>query len=234
MTDTKAAPQDDEIVLAEGVDEEPVERNRRLFTGWAYGLIAAISIIYASFHMLALNGVSISEYTGIELPFLPQVPLETWNFRIVHIAGALGLGFLLFSAHSFSDGPRKETRLISLIAAILLIPTLIAGATAIGFVNTINSGTLPEMGGLTTWAAFPGTEIYQTEVTWFGIPLLIATLGAVVLGWFEHRARDSFAASDVGVARERFVRPGIVNQLVSYPLYFGGQLLLAATTAVSL
>jgi hypothetical protein len=51
--------------------------------------------------MLALNGVSISDWTGIELPFLPQFPMETWNFRIVHIAGALALGFLLFSAHTF-------------------------------------------------------------------------------------------------------------------------------------
>jgi hypothetical protein len=43
------------------------------------------------------------------------------------------------------------------------------------------------MGGLTTWAAFPGTEIYGREVWWFGIPLLIATFGAIVAGWFERR-----------------------------------------------
>jgi hypothetical protein len=48
------------------------------------------------------------------------------------------------------------------------------------------------MGGLTTWAAFPGTEIYQTEVNWFGIPLLIATLGAIVTGWFERRGPRAF------------------------------------------
>jgi hypothetical protein len=60
--------------------------------------------------MLALNGVSISDWTGIEMPFLPQFPMETWNFRIVHIAGALALGFLLFSAHAFHpdrDHPRR-------------------------------------------------------------------------------------------------------------------------------
>jgi TRAP-type uncharacterized transport system fused permease subunit len=64
----------------------------------------------------------------------------------------------------------------------------------------INSGELPQMGGLTTWAAFPGTELYDTEVTWFGIPLLIATFGAIVTGWFERRAPRVFAASDIVLA----------------------------------
>lgn len=82
----------DEPILAEGVDEEPVESNRRLFEGKMAVVMATIALIYAGFHMVALNGVSISEWTGIEIPFLPSFPLETWNFRIIHIAGALALG----------------------------------------------------------------------------------------------------------------------------------------------
>ncbi len=191
----------EEVVLAEGVDEEPIESNRRLFSGWAYLTIAALSTIYAAFHMIALNGVSISDWTGVEIGFLPQFPLETWNFRIVHIAGALALGFLLFSAHSFHpDRVKAETRLLSLVAACLVVPAVLAGATAIGFARLIGSGELPEMGGLTTWAAFPGTGLYATEVRWFGVPLLIATLGAIVTGWFERRGRELFAASDVVLA----------------------------------
>jgi TRAP-type uncharacterized transport system fused permease subunit len=189
-------------VLAEGVDEEPIESNRRLFIGRAYFFVAALSAIYAAFHMIALNGVSISEWTGIVVPFLPQFPMETWNFRIAHIAGALALGFLIFSAQTFrSDaGVPKETRLVSLLAILFLVPAVIAAATVIGFVQTINSGTLPEMGGLTTWAAFPGTEIFQTEVNWFGIPLLIATFGAIVTSWFERRDRAHFRRVDVVLA----------------------------------
>jgi TRAP-type uncharacterized transport system fused permease subunit len=205
MTDQTVKPTEEEVaqtILAEGVDEEPVESNRRLFTGRSYLLIAALSAIYASFHMVALNGVSISDWTGIEIPFLPQFPLETWNFRIAHIAGALALGFLLFSAHTFHhDGtPHREVRAVSLVAIALGIPALIAGITAIGFSNTINSGTLPQMGGLTTWPAFAGTDTYVTEVRWFGIPLLIATFGAIVTGWFERRGRELFAASDIILA----------------------------------
>jgi TRAP transporter 4TM/12TM fusion protein len=205
MTDSNNLHADeplDEPILAEGVDEEPIESNRRLFSGRAYFLMAALSTIYAAFHMIALNGVSISDWTGIEIPFLPQFPLETWNFRIVHISGALALGFLLFSAHTFSDDDEahKETKLISILALALVIPALIAGFTASSYHTLINSGTLPPMGGLTTWAAFPGTEIYASEVWWFGTPLLIATFGAIVTGWFERRGRELFAASDVVLA----------------------------------
>jgi TRAP transporter 4TM/12TM fusion protein len=205
MTDSKnmhAEEPLDEPILAEGVDEEPIESNRRLFSGRAYFVMAALSTIYAAFHMIALNGVSISDWTGIEIPLLPQFPLETWNFRIVHISGALALGFLLFSAHTFADNdaPHKETKLISILALVLLLPAIVAGFTASGYHTLINSGTLPEMGGLTTWAAFPGTEIYASEVWWFGTPLLMATLGAIVTGWFERRGRELFAASDVVLA----------------------------------
>jgi TRAP transporter 4TM/12TM fusion protein len=205
MTDIRNLPGEgdlDDPILAEGVDEEPVESNRRLFTGRAYLVMAVLSTLYASLHMIALNGVSISDWTGVDLPLLPQFPLETWNFRIAHIAGALALGFLLFSAHTFSDDgtPHKETRILSLVAAAFALPALVAGSTAIGFGIQIESGTLPQMGGLTTWAAFPGTELYATEVRWFGIPLLIATFGAIVTGWFERRGRELFAASDVVLA----------------------------------
>lgn len=201
-TDKTAAPgQDPEVVLAEGVDEDAVESNRRMFSGGAALLVAVLSTGYAAFHMLALNGVSLSAWTGIDIAVLPQFPMETWSFRIVHIAGALALGFLLFSAHAFRhDRQLSETRFVSLIALALGIPALVAGVTAIRFLMSISSGDLPQMSGLTTWGSFPGTDIYRAEVWWFGIPLLIASGGAIVLSWFERRDRARFAASDVVLA----------------------------------
>jgi TRAP transporter 4TM/12TM fusion protein len=191
----------DPIVLAEGVDEEAVEPNRRLYAGWALALIGFISVVYASFHMIALNGISISGITGIKLPFLPQLPLETWNFRIVHIAGALGLGFLLFAAYPFNSANHgKRTPAISVAALLLLIPALISLVTALDFARTVASGTLPEMGGLPTWASFEGTPLYDREVMWFGVPLLIASLGGIALSWVERRGREHFAASDLVLA----------------------------------
>ncbi|MBF9036247.1 TRAP transporter fused permease subunit [Rhodobacterales bacterium HKCCE2091] len=187
-------------VLAEGVDEDPIESNRRLFEGPAYITVAMLATVYAAFHMAALNGLSIRNMTGIDIGFLPQFPMETWNFRIVHISGALALGFILFAARTFSGEDAKESRALSLGTLLLAIPAIVALVTCFGFISQINSGELPQMGGLTTWAAFPGTEIYATEVRWFGIPLLIATFGAIVAGWFEARDRNHFAAADIVLA----------------------------------
>ena len=57
MSTEKTAADGDEHLIAEGVDEEPIEGNRRLFTGRAYLAIATLATVYAAFHMLALNGV---------------------------------------------------------------------------------------------------------------------------------------------------------------------------------
>ena len=102
MIDPKADQEMIQPILAEGVDEEPVESTRRLFVGRQLWIIAAFAIIYSVFHLAALNGISISGMTGgvIDLPFLPEFPLETWNFRIVHVAGApdLGISIVLWRA----------------------------------------------------------------------------------------------------------------------------------------
>ena len=198
---TSASENQTDQVIAEGVDDEPVESNRRLFTGRLQIVVALIATVYAALHMIALNGVSISEWTGVTIPILPTFPIETWNFRIVHIAGALGVGFLLFSSQTFTQDDRPETsKTLGYIAAACVVPAIVAGVTAIGFAQTIGSGTLPEMGGLTTWAAFPGSETYAAEVYWFGLPLLFATFGAIAIGWFERRAQDQIAIADIVLA----------------------------------
>ena len=60
-------------VMAEGVDDEPVEGNRRLYQGWRMHGMAVLAILYSAFHLYVLN-VS---------------PMETWSYRIVHVCGAL-------------------------------------------------------------------------------------------------------------------------------------------------
>ncbi|MFO7765963.1 MAG: TRAP transporter fused permease subunit [Pelovirga sp.] len=195
VQDSKQA---NEPVIAEGVDQEPIESNRRLFTGWRMNIVAGFAALYAMFHMAALNGVSIEAYTGITVPLLPQFPMETWNFRIVHIAGALALGFVVYNATMFSEKDDTIKRdLWSKIAYLLLFPAVLAVGTGFWFANIIASGTLPEMGGLVTWPAFVGAPIYTQEIWYFGVPLLVATLGGIVLGWFEKAPRDRFRVSDI-------------------------------------
>ncbi len=282
-------------VLAEGVDEEPIEGNRRLFVGRAYTILAALAFAYAAFHMAALNGLSISgliatpwsvqatmaenaaqegfedlraalgpegeaftgnsmrrlmalaeevaqtadnadEIRGLaaeitiaqsqaaelrstardikatwadRLPFLPTLPMEPWNFRMIHIAGALVLGFLLFSAYSFPatapPGPIRETRTVTYIAAALALPALVAAVTTLGFIQFIGSDQTIEMGGRVLWMSMPEIPenfaaydwVYDREIWWFGLPLLLATFGAIVTGWYERRDRAAFTASDI-------------------------------------
>ncbi|MEM6382188.1 MAG: TRAP transporter fused permease subunit [Pseudomonadota bacterium] len=178
---------DDPVVIAEGVDEEPIEGNRRLFEGAGLTIIAIVSAVYAGFHMAALNGVSISAWTGIDIPFLPEFPMETWNFRIVHIAGALILGFLLYAGGSFASDDRKPTTFVGYLAYGLALPALYALFTAITFANDIAGGVM--------WNGID-EGIRSREIYHFGLPLIVATVGGIVLGWVHRLPRHHFSAPD--------------------------------------
>jgi TRAP transporter 4TM/12TM fusion protein len=181
----------DPVVIAEGVDEEPVESNRRLFEGHGLKVIAFVSAFYAAFHMAALNGVSISAWTGIDIPFLPQFPLETWNFRILHIAGALVLGFLLYAGGSFNRDDSKPTTMLGYLSYALALPALYALYTAISFANEIAGGAM--------WNGIDAT-IRNREIYHFGVPLLVATVGAIGIGWAHRLPRHHFSAPDFVLA----------------------------------
>ena len=179
----------DTSVLAEGADEEPIEANRRLFTDWRFMLMATLAALYAAFHMAALNGLSLSGMTGLELSFLPSFPLETWNFRIVHVAGALFLGFLLFSARlKFADPSAAPNKAVTACAWLLLIVAIVACAAAISFSIRIAGGAM--------WNGI-AAEYRTPEIYWFGIPLLVATFGGIVLGWLDRAPRHRFTLPDL-------------------------------------
>ncbi|MEO0989943.1 MAG: TRAP transporter fused permease subunit, partial [Pseudomonadota bacterium] len=187
-----SAQSDDDHLIADGVDEEPVEGNRRLYQGWALAVMTALAIVYAAFHMAALNGVSISNLTGVEIPFLPDFPLETWNFRIVHVAGALFLGFLMFAAYDFrTETPRPETPLTGKIALALMIPALWSCGVGLWFVQMIQGGVM--------WNGIDATIKFR-ETWMFGTPLVATTFAAIIVGWFHRRDRSGFSAPDLVLA----------------------------------
>ncbi len=187
-TDAEEAIDPQGPIAVEGVDDEPVEANRRDFVGRNYIVIATLSAVYAAFHMAALNGVSISDWAGIEIPFLPTFPMETWNFRIVHVAGALFLGFLLFAAGTAFPERGQGTRAIAYVSYALLVPAVIALGAALWFANRIAAGL--------TWNGIDETIRFQ-EIYYYGVPLLLATVGAIVAGWAHRRERSGFAAPDL-------------------------------------
>ena len=163
----------DDHMIASGVDEEPVESNRRLFDGRAMWVVGMMAAAYAAFHMLALNGVSIGSLTGglVDPDFLPTFPMETWNFRISHVAGALALGFVLFSARAFAADRSQTTPALGWLATALLLPAAVAFGAAIYFAFQIQGGVM--------WNGIDA-GIRANETWWFGAPLLVATVGAIV------------------------------------------------------
>jgi TRAP transporter 4TM/12TM fusion protein len=190
---TETHPQSDEAlvtpIIAEGIDEEPVESNRRLFGGVGGQIMVALAFLYAAFHMAALNGLSLAGMTGglIDLPFLPAFPLETWNFRIVHVAGALGLGFLLFAATQFPDDQAHRSRWVDWLAYPLLAAALFSFGMALYFFMEISNGVM--------WNGIDKT-IRFNEIWLYGAPLWVATAGSIVLSWIQPTPRDRFASHD--------------------------------------
>ncbi|WP_299608772.1 TRAP transporter fused permease subunit [uncultured Tateyamaria sp.] len=175
-------------INVDGVDDEPVEHNRRAFEGRAYLAIATISGLYAIFHMAVLNGWSINSWTGIDIPGLPVFPMETWNFRIVHIAGALILGFLLYSAREFPERDRGGRHPLDMVAYLALLPAFYACYTAITFATQIAGGTM--------WNGIDAA-IRTAEVWHYGVPLIAATAIGIVVGWLRPRVRGSIASADL-------------------------------------
>ncbi|MGM0826527.1 MAG: TRAP transporter permease [Pseudomonadota bacterium] len=155
-------------LLAEGVDEEIVESNRRLFTGWQFLLFAALAIGYSSFHLISLN----------------VYPMETWSFRIVHIAGALVLGYGLFAGARFADDDHQASGAwLTWLSYALLIPAAYTLAQVFLMQQTLNGGAM---------RIDPGVENWH-----FGYPLMATTAGAIALSWFYRQARHRFNPTDL-------------------------------------
>ncbi|WP_404367102.1 TRAP transporter permease [Marinobacter sp.] len=159
----------EDLVIVQGVDEEPVEPNRRLFTGWMFRAISILGILYSSFHLYTLN----------------VAPLETWSFRIIHVCGALILGYLVFSGARFTDEDRVKRRhaWTTPAAFILLVPAVYALWQTLVMYQMVQAGTLRIPAELETWH--------------FGWPLLAATGLGILVSWFHQRERSAFSFPDL-------------------------------------
>ncbi|WP_148861361.1 TRAP transporter permease [Marinobacter fonticola] len=161
--------EDEDHILAHDVDEEPVEANRRQYTGWLFYAVSAMAILYSAFHLYTLN----------------IAPLETWSFRIVHVCGALILGFTLFAGARFvaeTEGAARH-RWTTWLAAVALLPALYALYQTFNIHQLIAAGTVRIPPEIETWH--------------FGWPLLAATAMGIVLSWFHQRRRSMFSLPDL-------------------------------------
>ncbi|MGQ7263776.1 TRAP transporter permease [Vreelandella sp. V005] len=154
--------------IADGVDDDVVEPNRRLFTGWQFLLFAALAIAYSSFHLISLN----------------VYPMETWSFRIVHIAGALILGYGLFAGARFAeDGQPASGDWIKWVSYALLIPAAYTLAQVFVMYQTLSGSAMRIEPSVENWH--------------YGYPLMATTASAIVLSWFYRQARHRFNPADL-------------------------------------
>lgn len=146
-------PADEDRLIAHGVDEELPANNQRQFTQNAALVVSIISAAYAFWHVFTLN-VS---------------PVETWAFRILHVAGALMIGFIAYSSANVDQPQRGNQNIIKGLAVLLALPILYSLYVVFEMSQIIANSEMitPEM-----------------EVNHFGIPLAAASLGAIVASWF--------------------------------------------------
>lgn len=98
-------------------------------------------------------------------------------------------------------------------------PLFAAGAMALGFLSW--RWLRPHLGG-------PDRPLVLTYIVLICTMLVTAGLGASgTAPWFVGAGAVMFAVSDLGVARDRFVRRAPANSALITPLYFGAQVLFA-------
>lgn len=135
--------------------------------GWQRRAFAALCVLYAAWHLYSLN----------------IAPLETWLFRILHITGALILGFGLTNVLLAGNDKRIENstweRGIALVCAIPVLHAL--ALTAYGLFSYWRSG---------------GVEDPDTLFTYFGVSLAAGTTVAIIAGWFVRGDNKTVSALD--------------------------------------
>ncbi len=141
--------------LAAGADAEIYAANQRIFAGPLHLAIAAACILYTAFHIAVMN----------------LYPLETWTYRLIHVTGGLGLGFLLFSSATFTDKALPDHR-AGLRRWLAIAAGLLVAAALLRLVVALATGARIETGA-------PADFMLAT----FGYPLALGTALAIAASW---------------------------------------------------
>lgn len=173
---------------------------------WIAKPIAALGFIFAAI----AQGATDSDYGravlgALVLSFAGDVLLIPKNtFK----AGVIAF-LLAHVAYVFAFFQRELSLVHAGLAAIVLVPIAIFIARTIlpGVSKELRGPVLAYMAVISTMVAFA-----------------IATRNPTIIA-----AAICFYFSDLCVARERFMKSGFVNKLFGLPLYFGAQLIFAAT-----
>ncbi len=151
-------------IVPRAVGTEPPEQ---VIPGRLGIVVAVACALYAAWHLYVLN----------------IAPLETWTFRILHVAGALALGFLLSAATLGTAGPGARSPVETVMAAAGLLLVAASGALVAAGAWLISEGaTAADMPG---WVFGP-----------FGPLLGAGTILAAVAGWVFPAREGTIRLSD--------------------------------------
>ncbi len=167
MTDQSARDADSNPV---DLAQSEAETTRAvMLDGWQGKLFYLLCVLYSGWHLFSLN----------------VVPLETWTYRILHIAGALVLGFGLSAILRVDGATRRPTASSSLETALVAVSAVGVGlalasvAAAFGIQAVSSADAVPE------WL-----------FAYFGWLLAGGALLAVIAGWAFPADGNRVAAGD--------------------------------------
>ncbi|MEM6904965.1 MAG: TRAP transporter large permease subunit, partial [Pseudomonadota bacterium] len=135
-------------------------------------------------------------YAGWHLYVLNIAPLETWTFRIVHIAGALILGFGMsatLSIRPVAEG--SNGKIAALLGGVALLATLVALGSLAAAVLTFKEG-----------------EVAPPEWTlaFYGWALAGGTLLAIFMSWFYPSRPGTLPLSDLALIAATVASAGFI------------------------
>ncbi|MEZ5658490.1 MAG: lysoplasmalogenase [Burkholderiaceae bacterium] len=147
--------------------------------------------------------------------------------------GWLGDALLLSSRQSgFLAG------LAAFLFSHLCFAAAFLGATQDRSVALISAALLMLVGGaVMRWLGPHLSASFKLPVLSYVLAILLMVAASMPLGindghWQPVLGAVAFAASDLAVARDRFVKAGFVNPAWGLPAYYGAQLLMAASLTV--
>ena len=147
-------PEVQPIIRTDSVSDVPVAHNERLLSGMTGSIIFLACVLFTSMHLYALN-VS---------------PIETWIFRILHVAGGLVVGFALTAAVTLERDTHVHRRSATEWLALAISGTAL-GYAALCMVYAWWLRDMQEVASVTA-------PLYQ--LSW---ALVIATTCALLSSW---------------------------------------------------
>ena len=157
--------------IASAISDEPSAVNERVLGSWQGHLLYWFCVAYILFHLFVLN----------------VFPLETWTYRILHVAGGLMIGFALMAWGAFgAEAERARPGITRLVPAVIALALASYAAIAVAA-----AWLMRDLGGIPN----PPPWVFTTA----GQTLVAATVIGIVTAWATPPDKGRIAIADWGL-----------------------------------